>query len=357
NTRSDLDQPIDLYLNLPVRTRGGFVHQQLSVQLLRAARPQLGESEFARISALPQLDPDFQPARNNSIARGFLAEMTRAEAAGNMARVAELQIQLDDFSRGLTGVPFAETRNAEVGEILDFRSDPDRFAPLDRANNAQIGRNLWGASQYTDAIVPWLTNMGFEVRPWGYFTAGPIDSVNQSAIGLAESFSTGDRVLGTPSPEVGADQLPFYFGPDGLRHTPDDLPNVACPDPVTGLETAPGPDGRCVDPTDTDPSDDASDPDLEPLYYVVPDPNLTGDPNDPAQFEQARAACEAATPVNSVNGAAGGFNSRGQCIILSVYGNVVGGSAQTGSNDATLAALSKLLDPRFRPATASVDPS
>ncbi|MGH7552250.1 MAG: hypothetical protein ACREMQ_04405, partial [Longimicrobiales bacterium] len=266
-TRTDLDQPIDLYLNLPVRTRGGFVHQQLSVQLLRAARPQLGEAEYTRISSLPQLDPDFQPARNNSIARGYLAEITRAEAAGNTARAAELQQQLDDFSIGLTGVPFAGTRNAEVGEILAFRSDPDRFHPLDEANREQIGQNLWGASQYTDTIVPWLTNMGFKVRPWGYFTSGAIDSVNQSAIGLAESFTGGDRVTGTTPPgEVGADQLPFFFGLDGLRNTPDDLPNVACPDPVTGLETTPGPDGRCVDPTDTDPSDDASDPDLEPLY-------------------------------------------------------------------------------------------
>ncbi len=355
NARSDLDGPNDQWFPSFVRNRSGSVHAQLTEQLLRAARPEFEglsassgafDNLFDELSSLPTLDAQGNPPVRNGLAQGLLIGIARAQAAGDAATEAALSARLEALSLSSTGVPFSETLNSRLGDLLGNRPDKDRFRPLDDAVGAGITQSRWGASAYTDTTVSWLTEMGFSVRPWGYFTLGTLDSVSESEIGLAEDVlpaNAVDRLTGTTAADQDKiDLLPFYFGPDGFRNTADDLPIVRC---VGGTTEVPGLGGRCTGGADEFAN--------EPMYYVS---NL--DPATGALLPTTREECESKLLAVNANGVLGGLNANGECLMLSTYGNVdAAGGIHFGTGFLTAARVADMTDASLRPSTARQDPS
>ncbi len=263
-----LDDPIDSFLLLNVRTRAGVVNPQGTSQLLRAGHAYL-ESQpatlgtfsnlFDELSSLPLLDTPGVPQQiRNGLVRALQARQALdpgfAPSPSQQALLAE----------------WATSLNARFPALLDARPEPNR---ADFVFALRLGN-------------------------------GPVaDTVAESAIGMAENVAaTFDAVTQTEiQVQNRPDRLPFFIGPDGLRNTADDLPIQAC---RPGLVLASN--GRCSSDGSI-PA--ATDPNAEPVYYTVA-PGTDG--------------CW--PTIGSRQG--GGTNANGECVIFSTFGRP--GQSATG---------------------------
>ena len=390
NSDSQLDGPIDLFLEVNARTRAGVVNPRVAKNLLIAARPTLGEERFAELDAIRLLGERdiIDSISGNQIGKDFgfgelngMARAARSVAALDPSRAGEMHTFLKNLvSRD--GVPYAETLNglgfdpndpstvlAQDGfqELLRQRPDKERFGPLSALNGFDLTTSLWAVSQFHESQAIWTSDIDLPIRPDGFFRLPVADTVHELALGMEEPV---DNATDEPDPVTGsnpaANELagkPLFIGPDGVKATADDLPIQMCP-PGTTPETLDFGDGqgqvrfagsRCRDnfPDGT--------PDLngflrEPLYY------LAGDPSTPntqlldlsgLSPTEATAACRAVVEIED-----GGLNMNGECILLSTDQRVGRFNRSLGSGQSeTIAAKEFLQDPAFRPASAILEPT
>jgi hypothetical protein len=259
NSRTMLDAPVDelpgFGLATAASTRAGAVNARAGSSNLLGARPELSVEEFERLSALPILRPTtaglasaFEARAATAIdpveAAGFRTEANKLlfltvqegapgfepEDVGKL--IDESGTIIDDGSGnalpGTEAVPI--NLNAEFGTLLATRPDRNRFVDLANASEPRLLTMKWGASAGVGTVYSALMTMNTPIRPFGYFTGGASDTVNEFSSNLASDAQVGGAIGSI------TDAVPFFAGPDGRQNTTDDLPIGAGVDGIAGFD-------------------------------------------------------------------------------------------------------------------------
>jgi len=253
NQLTPLDGPLKFSLPQYVAIRAGDFSSLARENLLSAARPTIGEAEYARLHDL-LVNGDVLSISEETERRGLLAE------AADVRRIQELAkkgvtTDPNDPNKPLAVPPpgtaealeaqaaailgtTTTTFNANQPELLKTRPDPNRFAIFAKESTPALLSAKWGSNKIGTTIFPFLATINTPIKPQGYF--GSLSSLNwfgQYETGLADDISAniagaptsrdadGNLVINTQVTEQKAD--PFFVGPDGIRNTADDLPYVA----------------------------------------------------------------------------------------------------------------------------------
>jgi len=231
NSRSPLNGPIKPGLPAYVAVRAGSFSTLASEQLLAAARPDLGETEFARLHAL-LVGGQTLSITEKSLYSALTAEAEEALQAGDPNSAKKLQEQ----AAAILGTP-ATNFNANIPALLATRPFPNRFAIFAKSSTPELLTAKWGSSKIGPTIYPFLATINTPIKPQGYFTnVSALQWFGAYETGIADDISA--NLTGAPS-STDADGVPiinpaisvlradpFFVGPDGIRNTADDLPFV-----------------------------------------------------------------------------------------------------------------------------------
>ncbi|MEX2208414.1 MAG: thrombospondin type 3 repeat-containing protein [Myxococcota bacterium] len=181
--RTILDAPINLTGNKFWEVRAGSFHPYTRPSLLQSARGSLGDDEFRRLQSL-LLDAQVLSRSLDAFRLALLAE-------GNAAGADAILGSPDDIF------------DANIPALLATRPDRDRYADLRSGLLHSLGARDT-VSQYDPAF--------------GETPTAPLGGVPSvaDAEGLPVYTESNARSRANP----------FFFGPDGLRDTADDLPFV-----------------------------------------------------------------------------------------------------------------------------------
>ncbi|HTO53719.1 MAG TPA: hypothetical protein VMR50_10050 [Myxococcota bacterium] len=238
NQRSPLDGPLKPGITQStISIRAGDFTNLSREQLLDAARPTLGDTEFNRLRNL-LISGDTLSITQESERRALLAEAAEVERStnGNPNNPAIAE-GLREQAAAILGTP-ATTFDANIPELLGTRPDPNRFKIFAKAVAPELLTAKWGSNKIGSAVpLPFLATINTPIKPQGYFAntksvkwfgafeAGLADDINGDIGGAPFSVDKDGNSIIQPGTS-GLKAVPFLVGPDGIRDTADDLPYV-----------------------------------------------------------------------------------------------------------------------------------